>query len=133
VTGCRLPKLCLLPCSQILVRASFEKVSSSPRHALRFAEELGRRPEVLQKKQWAGPLPCHPRTRRRPVTIITAGLSQSGSRAHIKGMQKTATILKGLVTDVSRHNPLGILLIASNPVDVLTYAAWKWSGRQPRS
>jgi malate/lactate dehydrogenase len=28
VTGCRLPKLCLLPCSRILVRASFEKVSS---------------------------------------------------------------------------------------------------------
>jgi lactate/malate dehydrogenase family protein len=43
-------------------------------------------------------------------------------------MQKTATILKGLVTDVSRHNPLGISLIASNSVDVSTYAAWKWSG-----
>jgi L-lactate dehydrogenase len=26
------------------------------------------------------------------------------------------------------QNPRGILLIASNPVDVLTYAAWKWSG-----
>src|SRR6202795_2072873 len=62
------------------------------------------------------------------VTIIAAGLSQSGGQSRLDGLQKTATILKGLVTDVSRHNPLGILLIASNPVDVLTHAAWKWSG-----
>ena len=36
--------------------------------------------------------------------------------------------MKGLVQDVAQHNPHGILVIASNPVDVLTYAAWKWSG-----
>jgi L-lactate dehydrogenase len=30
-----------------------------------------------------------------------------------------------------RYNPHAILLIASNPVDVLTYAAWKWSGLPP--
>jgi hypothetical protein len=85
VTGCRLPKLCLLPCSRILVRARFERVFSGPRHPLRFAEELERHPEVVRKKQWAGPLPCHPRSRRRPVTAITAGLSQSGSRSAHRG------------------------------------------------
>jgi L-lactate dehydrogenase len=62
------------------------------------------------------------------VTIITAGVSQSGLKSRLDGLQETAAILKGLVRDVSRHNPEGILLIASNPVDVLTYAAWKWSG-----
>ena len=30
--------------------------------------------------------------------------------------------------EVVKHNPSGILLIATNPVDVLTYAAWKLSG-----
>ncbi len=29
---------------------------------------------------------------------------------------------------MAKHNPAGILLIATNPVDVLTYAAWKLSG-----
>jgi L-lactate dehydrogenase len=43
-------------------------------------------------------------------------------------LNETAAILKGLVLKVGRYNPHGILLIASNPVDVLTYAAWKWSG-----
>jgi L-lactate dehydrogenase len=62
------------------------------------------------------------------VIIITAGVSQSGHRSRLDSLNKTAAILKGLVLKVVRYNPHGILLIASNPVDVLTYAAWKWSG-----
>jgi L-lactate dehydrogenase len=62
------------------------------------------------------------------ITILTAGVSQAGAKSRLEGLTETAAILKGLVRDVSRHNPRGILLIASNPVDVMTYAAWKWSG-----
>jgi L-lactate dehydrogenase len=65
------------------------------------------------------------------VIIITAGASQSGRRSRLENLNETATIVKGLVLDVARSNPRGILLIASNPVDVLTYAAWKWSGLPP--
>src|SRR3984957_9742581 len=65
------------------------------------------------------------------VIIITAGASQSGRRSRLENLNETAAILKGLVRDVARSNPHGILLIASNPVDVLTYAAWKWSGLPP--
>lgn len=62
------------------------------------------------------------------VTILTVGVSQTGQSSRLAGLKETAAILKGLVGDISRHNPRGILLIASNPVDVMTYAAWKWSG-----
>jgi L-lactate dehydrogenase len=63
------------------------------------------------------------------VIILTAAdTGQSGTKSRLEGLQETAAILKGLVLDVARHNPRGILLIASNPVDVMTYAAWKWSG-----
>jgi L-lactate dehydrogenase len=62
------------------------------------------------------------------ITILTVGVSQSGAKSRLEGMKETAAILKSLVRDVARHNPRGILLIASNPVDVMTYAAWKWSG-----
>jgi L-lactate dehydrogenase len=65
------------------------------------------------------------------VIIITAGASQSGRRSRLENLNETAAILKDLVLDVARSNPHGILLIASNPVDVLTYAAWKWSGLPP--
>jgi L-lactate dehydrogenase len=62
------------------------------------------------------------------VIIITAGASQSGRRSRLENLTETAAMLKDLVVDVAHSNPHGILLIASNPVDVLTYAAWKWSG-----
>src|SRR3984957_11397946 len=65
------------------------------------------------------------------VIIITAGARQSGRRSRLENVNETAAIVKGLVLDVARSNPHGILLIASNPVDVLTYAAWKWSGLPP--
>jgi L-lactate dehydrogenase len=62
------------------------------------------------------------------VTIITAGVSQSGQKSRMEGLRETGAILHGIVNNVCLQNPRGILLIASNPVDVLTYAAWKWSG-----
>ena len=62
------------------------------------------------------------------VTVITAGVGQGGMKSRLDGLKETTPILKGLVRDVAQHNPRGILIIASNPVDVLTHAAWKWSG-----
>jgi L-lactate dehydrogenase len=62
------------------------------------------------------------------VIVITAGVSQAGMKSRLDGLRATAEILRGIVGDISRHDPQGILLIASNPVDVLTLAAWKWSG-----
>jgi len=66
------------------------------------------------------------------VVIITTGVSQTGVKSRLDNLQESAAILKRLVLDVARHNPCGILLIASNPVDVLTYGAWKWSGLPAR-
>jgi L-lactate dehydrogenase len=65
------------------------------------------------------------------ITIITAGVGQAGMKSRLDGLNETAEIVHGLVRDVAEHNPRGIFLIASNPVDVLTYAAWKWSGLPP--
>ena len=62
------------------------------------------------------------------VVIITVGASQAGRASRLDNLHETAALLKGLVSNVAHSNPHGILLIASNPVDVLTYAAWKWSG-----
>ncbi|MGA7908607.1 MAG: L-lactate dehydrogenase, partial [Candidatus Sulfotelmatobacter sp.] len=40
-------------------------------------------------------------------------------------------VWREIVPQIARHNPRGILLVATNPVDVLTYAAWKLSGLPP--
>jgi len=63
------------------------------------------------------------------VIIITAGVHQTpGIRSRLDDLREGAGILRDIVLEIARHDPRGVLLVASNPVDVLTYAAWKWSG-----
>jgi L-lactate dehydrogenase len=63
------------------------------------------------------------------VIIITAGASQRfGMTSRLHDLKESGAILKEIIQEIARQAPRGVLLIASNPVDVLTYAAWKWSG-----
>jgi L-lactate dehydrogenase len=63
------------------------------------------------------------------VIIITAGAHQSlDMKSRLDDLKVSAGILREIVEEISRHNPTGIVLVASNPVDVLTYATLKWSG-----
>jgi L-lactate dehydrogenase len=63
------------------------------------------------------------------VTIITAGSARMKPGETRLDLAKTnAEVFRQIVPEVVRHNPDGILLVASNPVDAMTYAAWKLSG-----
>ncbi|PSN10409.1 L-lactate dehydrogenase [filamentous cyanobacterium CCT1] len=62
------------------------------------------------------------------VVIITAGAAQKEGETRLDLVQKNVEILKNLIPDIVAHCPEAMLLLVSNPVDVLTYAAWKLSG-----
>lgn len=62
------------------------------------------------------------------LVIITAGANQKPGETRIDLIDKNVAILKHIVPEISKRNYEGILMIVSNPVDVLTYAAYKISG-----
>jgi len=62
------------------------------------------------------------------VTVITAGAAQKPGETRLDLVRKNAAILASIVPQVVKHNPNGIILVASNPVDVLSYLTWKLSG-----
>lgn len=62
------------------------------------------------------------------VTVITAGAPQGDESSRLDLVEKNGAIFGEIVPEIVRHNPEGILLVATNPVDVLTYATWKLSG-----
>ncbi|MBI5563252.1 MAG: L-lactate dehydrogenase [Chloroflexi bacterium] len=62
------------------------------------------------------------------VTVITAGAAQKPGETRLDLVKKNTAIFKSIVPQVAQHNPDGIILIATNPVDVLSYVAWKLSG-----
>lgn len=63
------------------------------------------------------------------IVVITAGAaSRPGETRHDLAERNTG-IFGQIIPEVVRHNSDGILLVVTNPVDVLTYAALKLSGR----
>lgn len=62
------------------------------------------------------------------VVILTAGAKQAPGETRLDLLQRNAAIVQSIVTDVKRYAPNTILLVVANPVDVLTYLAYKYSG-----
>ena len=62
------------------------------------------------------------------IIIITAGAAQKPDETRIDLINKNATIMKSVINEIKKQDYTGVLLIVSNPVDILTYIAWKESG-----
>ena len=62
------------------------------------------------------------------LIIVTAGANQKPGETRLDLIGKNVSILHSIVPELSRRGCEGILMIVSNPVDILTYAAWKLSG-----
>lgn len=67
-------------------------------------------------------------TKDSDIVIITAGAGQKPGETRLDLINKNYNILKGIVPEVAKYSPNSILLVVSNPVDILTYATYKLSG-----
>lgn len=62
------------------------------------------------------------------VVVIAAGTGQKPGETRLDLLARNAKIFQSIVPEVVRCNPDGIILIATNPVDILTYISLKESG-----
>jgi len=62
------------------------------------------------------------------VIVITAGAKQAPGESRLNLLQRNAQIIKGIMDDIISQNSRAIVVVASNPVDVLTHVALKHSG-----
>jgi L-lactate dehydrogenase len=65
------------------------------------------------------------------VVVIAAGASQRPGETRLDLLARNVKIFRSIVPEVVRHNPDGIVLIATNPVDILTYISLKESHQPP--
>ncbi len=62
------------------------------------------------------------------VIVVAAGASQKPGDTRLDLLRDNAGVFREVVPRITEHNRHGILLIATNPVDVLTYLSLQLSG-----
>ena len=62
------------------------------------------------------------------IVVITAGANQLKNETRMDLIDKNSKIFKSIVTSVVKSGFHGIFLVATNPVDVMTYLTWQYSG-----
>ena len=62
------------------------------------------------------------------VIVITAGVAQKPGDTRLQLLQKNASIIKSIMDEIIAHDSPAVVLVVSNPVDILTYIALKHSG-----
>ena len=65
------------------------------------------------------------------MVVIAAGANQNPGETRMDLINKNSKIFKSIVTEVMKNDFDGIFLVATNPLDVMTYLTWKYSGLEP--
>ncbi len=85
-------------------------------HAVPFAQNT---------RIWAGSIDY---CRGAAITVIAAGVGQKPGESRLDLLRKNVAIFREIVPAVAAANPDGIILVATNPVDVLAYLTFRTSG-----
>lgn len=67
-------------------------------------------------------------TKDSDIVIITAGAAQKEGETRLDLIAKNYNIFKGFIPQIAGASPNAILLVVSNPCDVLAYITYKLSG-----
>jgi len=66
------------------------------------------------------------------VVVVTAGVGQkSQDESRLELLNRNAEVFKNIISELDKHAPNAILIIATNPVDILTYVSQNLSSREP--
>ena len=67
-------------------------------------------------------------TKDSDLVIITAGVPRKPGMSRSDLINTNIGILKSVVVEIVKYSPDAHILIVTNPLDVMVYAAWKFSG-----
>lgn len=62
------------------------------------------------------------------IVVITAGIARKPGMSRDDLVATNAFVMRSVVKEIARYSPEAILIVLTNPVDAMTYAAFKESG-----
>lgn len=70
-------------------------------------------------------------TQGSDIVIITAGLAQKPGETRLHLVNRNIEIYKQMIPEIVKYNPDAVLLVVSNPVDILAQVTYELSGFPP--
>jgi len=70
----------------------------------------------------------YPDCKDAQVMVITAGAAQKLGETRLDLSERNAQVFREVIPRIIEHNKAGVLLVVTNPVDVMTYVALRLSG-----
>ncbi|NXX25195.1 LDHB dehydrogenase, partial [Nicator chloris] len=67
-------------------------------------------------------------TANSKIVVVTAGVRQQEGESRLNLVQRNVNVFKFIIPQIIKYSPNCIILVVSNPVDILTYVTWKLSG-----
>lgn len=65
------------------------------------------------------------------LAVVTAGLARKPGMSRMDLLEKNAEIVKEVSEKIAQHAPNSIVIMVTNPLDVMTYLCWKITGFPP--
>jgi L-lactate dehydrogenase len=65
------------------------------------------------------------------IVVIAAGAAQKPGESRLNLVERNVAVFKQVIPKIKEHNDRCILLVATNPVDIMTYVSLKLSGFPP--
>ncbi len=62
------------------------------------------------------------------VVVVTAGLARKPGMSRSDLLEANARIVQSIIPNIVHHAPDAILIMVTNPLDIMTYCAWKLTG-----
>ncbi|MCA6070773.1 MAG: L-lactate dehydrogenase [Endomicrobium sp.] len=135
------PKVCIVGCGNVGMRYAYSMIISgvaremilidcNRKKAEGEAMDLSHgAPFVSPVKIYAGD---YPDAADSDLVVITAGRGQKQGETRIDLVKGNAEIFKTIIPEIVKYSPNAIILVATNPVDILSYITYKISGKPSR-
>ncbi|KAM4678489.1 L-lactate dehydrogenase B chain [Discoglossus pictus] len=62
------------------------------------------------------------------IVVVTGGVRQQEGESRLNLVQRNVNVFKGVIPQIVKYSPNCIIIVVSNPVDILSYVTWKLSG-----
>ncbi len=92
--------------------------------------------DILHATPFANPVQIvagdYPQLKEADIVVLACGVGQRPGEPRLKLLERNAQVFERVISQILEYAPEAILIVATNPVDVMTQVAAKISGHPPQ-